>query len=495
VIGSNGNNGLKATPKATGLRPGAMVAALAVFTLLVFWAASGPIVSWQTVSIASVGIVIFAVLCFAISTTRTGVLRNRNIIFALWFVLLGSEEVFSYLTEDPGAGTAGSFSSGAYSEAMIWVFVFLALLIYTVRNPEYLRQIFRGSFKWVAIFGTIALLSCSYAESKFFAAAWSFKLWLVILLLAACTSETETFEDLLAFLKTTMLGFAFLLVVPLIRLFSDPAVLAEGRLYDVAAAPTMLSADAACLVLLALTVSNPRRRGWLLGMAAFGFAVMILAAGKTAIAAGILCSILFFALQRKMSSAGIFVLAMIIVGGLVFILTPVSDYLGTYAKSDQAFSVTGRTEVWEAGWGLIKQKPIMGRGYMSSRFLADKIDVSWHPEHLHDGFLEAWYNNGIFGLFTIIMIQFVIVRNLWRARSVSRQMPYVNQVAVGALVLYLNILINGLVSRAFGSRPDATFMTMFAVVFVSDRLYHAFCVQEEPQPRIAPWQFESATVR
>jgi O-antigen ligase len=442
------------------------------------------------VGIAVVGVAIFAMLCFALSTTQVGVLRNRNVLFALWAVLIGSEEVFSYLTEDTTAG----FSSGAYSEAMIWVFVTLAFLIYTIRHPQYLKRVYAGSFKWVSIFATICLLSVSYAESKNYSLGWCYKMWLVIFLLSACSEEIKTFDDILAFLKWTLAGFVFLAVMPLVRLFQNPEVLAEGRLYDVAAAPTMLSADAAIIVLLALTLSKPKHRGVLGFVAAFGFGIMILAAGKTAIAAGILCSLLFFALQRKMGSAGLFVVGMIIVGGLVFILTPVSDYLGTYAKSDQAFSVTGRTEVWEAGWQLIKQKPILGRGFMSSRFLADKIDVSWHPEHLHDGFLEAWYNNGIFGLFAIIMIQFVIVRNLLLVRKATRDKPYVNQIAMGCFVVYVNVLINGLVSRAFGSRPDATFMAMFAVVLLSDHLVQTFG-PKKVVARTALWQVDSAMAR
>jgi hypothetical protein len=47
--------------------------------------------------------------------------------------------------------------------------------------------------------------------------------------------------------------------------------------------------------------------------------------------------------------------------------------------------------------------------------------------------------------------------------------------------VYLNILINGLVSRAFGSRPDATFMMLFALVFVSERLLQEVRATEERQ--------------
>jgi hypothetical protein len=51
-------------------------------------------------------------------------------------------------------------------------------------------------------------------------------------------------------------------------------------------------------------------------------------------------------------------------------------------------------------------------------------------------------------------------------------------------------LINGLVSRTFGSRPDATFMVLFSLVFVSDRLLAA--ARKKAEVREMPsWQLSS----
>jgi hypothetical protein len=45
--------------------------------------------------------------------------------------------------------------------------------------------------------------------------------------------------------------------------------------------------------------------------------------------------------------------------------------------------------------------------------------------------------------------------------------------AVGCFAIYLDILLNGMVSRTFGSRPDATFMVLFSLIFIGDRLRKA----------------------
>jgi O-antigen ligase len=118
---------------------------------------------------------------------------------------------------------------------------------------------------------------------------------------------------------------------------------------------------------------------------------------------------------------------------------------------------------------------------MSSRFLAYKISVSWQPGHLHNGFLEVLYNNGLIGLFTMIMMHAMIIRNLILVMR-KASLP----LAAGCFAVYLNILINGMVSRAFGSRPDATFTMMFALVFVSERLLQEVS-QAQERPAIASW--------
>jgi O-antigen ligase len=419
------------------------------------------LVSDQAISILAVGVGIFALLGLVLSVS--GSARNRNLIFALWWILLSSEGFFSYMTED---AEGGQVSSGAYSEVMVWVFIIFAFLLYSMKNPQYFRRIFSGSYKWVAWFGVVCFLSCAYAEQPFFSLGWIIKLFLAIALLAACNQEIKDESDLRLFLRVSQWAFAFLVFVPLLRLVSDPAVLATGRLFDVGTAPTMLAADAGILVLLSLALSQPGRRGGALFFAVFGMATMILAAGKAGFVACVFSGLIFFIWQGKFKSAVWFLLGLLVVGAVLMAASPgLASYITGYLGTDQAGTVTGRTDVWSAGWQLIKQKMLFGRGFMSSRFLAYKVNISWQPGHLHNGFLEVWYNNGLIGLFIMLMMHGMIIRNLVRVmRRVSLPL------AAGCFAVYLNILINGMVSRAFGSRPDATFTMMFALVFVSERL-------------------------
>jgi hypothetical protein len=454
-----------------GLRSGLWIGALCVVTagaMALFY----ELVSDQAVTIMVAGVCFFTLLWIVMAVS--GESRGRNLVFALWWVLLGSEALFSYITED---AESGAVSTGAYSEVMIWVFIIFAFVLYSVKNPQYLHKIFAGSFKWVAWFGVVCFLSCAYAEKPLFSLAWIIKLFLAIALLAACNQEIKDSDDLRAFLRVSQWGFAFLVFVPLLRLIADPAVLAKGRLFDVGTAPTMLAADAGVLVLLSLALSRPGHRGWAMFFATFGMLVMILAAGKAGIAGCVFSGLIFFIWQGKFKSAIWFLLGLLAAGALLMVLSPgLASYITAYLGTEQAGTVTGRTDVWSAGWQLIKERMILGRGFMSSRFLAYKISVSWQPGHLHNGFLEVWYNNGIFGLFVMVMMHAVIIRNLILVMR-KASLP----LAAGCFAVYLNILINGLVSRAFGSRPDATFTMLFALVFVSERLLKQVSQSEEKQ--------------
>lgn len=466
-------------------RPMLWIAGLALATLAAL-AGFYELSSDQAISIMLVGSIFFALIYFVVSAAPSQELRNRNLVFALWWVLLGSEEVFSYVTDDAQNG----FSSGAYSEAMIWVFVGFVLLIYTYRHSSYLRTLFTGSYKWVSWFGVMCLLSCAYAEDPKFSLAWIIKLFLAILLLAACKEEIKGDDDLRSFLKTSQWALAFMVSVPLVRLISNLDVLATGRLYDVGTAPTVLSVDAGLLVLYSLMLSQSGKHVARNIFMFLGLIVMLLAGGKTGIVGCIVASIGFFILQGRFKAAARFVLILVAVAGLLLAFTPLGTYLKFYVASGQAESVTGRSEVWSAGWQLIKAKIILGRGFMSSRFLSYKINVDWMPNHLHNGFLEVMYNNGLIGLGVILMMQGWLVRNLIGVmRAVANTHP-LHQLAVGCFAVYLDIFINGMVSRTFGSRPDGTFMILFSLVFVSDRLFAA--AKKKAEVREMPaWQLAS----
>jgi O-antigen ligase len=150
--------------------------------------------------------------------------------------------------------------------------------------------------------------------------------------------------------------------------------------------------------------------------------------------------------------------------------TSLSAYAAGYLQLEQLSSFTGRTDLWTFVMPFILQNPILGHGFIASRFVAViHPDTPFGSSHMHNSFLETLYNNGLVGLGLVLMINFVIVRNLWRTvrDSVSPELRYL---AVGALAAYINLLINAMCNATFGGRPDANYLMLIAMVVISTQL-------------------------
>jgi O-antigen ligase len=88
---------------------------------------------------------------------------------------------------------------------------------------------------------------------------------------------------------------------------------------------------------------------------------------------------------------------------------------------------------------------------------------------MHNSLIEAMYNNGLIGLSLILMVQFVIVRNLWRTIRIAAS-PELRYMAVGCLAAFVNLFINGMANATFGGRPDGPYMMLIALVAISIHL-------------------------
>ena len=170
-------------------------------------------------------------LLFGLSSvvTRTGAATAavyRLTLLIWWFVLI-CEVVFDH-TGSGVEASAGNFSAQAYGEAMMWVMAFGALAIISLQQREYLRQLFSGSYKWVALLALVCTLSSVLSPGRAYSAGWAFKLVLVVLLLQLMSSVMVNVDDVLTFLKVSLWAFFILAVVPATIAFSDPSTAFEG---------------------------------------------------------------------------------------------------------------------------------------------------------------------------------------------------------------------------------------------------------------------------
>jgi O-antigen ligase len=280
------------------------------------------------------------------------------------------------------------------------------------------------------------------------------------------------------FLRITLWGVLVFTFIPLLIAMSDPEGMfngAGGRVID----PTLVSQKGACILLLAqILYSLQKKRLWL-WMGAIGAGVMVLAFGKTSIAAGALCSVLLYVLQGKRKSAIRLVVGLAVLTAIIFATVPqVSQYAYSYQGAD---TLSGRTAVWQMAIPRFEARPIQGYGYLASHFIW--LSVRGHAAefaHLHNSFLDVLYNVGLMGFVPMLLMHYGIVKNLRnamrRAKNPSALMDAEERrssrtlylVASGFLALYLNLLINGMLTTVFGGRAGFLFMSFLAVLAMSE---------------------------
>src|SRR5712675_1561633 len=139
-------------------RTGCIVAALSVFSAFFLQMIASELVSQEVITVILVSAIFFLVLGFCAARSRALAERPKWFIFAVWALLLGSEEIFSYIN-DATTTYESQFAFAAYAQATVWMLCAIALLIFLLGNPASLRGIFSGPYKWVALFAIAALLS------------------------------------------------------------------------------------------------------------------------------------------------------------------------------------------------------------------------------------------------------------------------------------------------------------------------------------------------
>jgi len=423
--------------------------------------------------IGALFVVLFGVVLGAsharLTSVRTTVYRSALLI---WWFLLVWEVVFERLN-DPYSMTQGTFAAAAYEESAMWVLAFCAFLIISLRQPGYLNQVFSGSYKWLSVFILFSLLSVAYAPGKSYSAAWGFKLLLTVLLLQLCASLMQNLNDVVAFLKVTLWAFLVLSIVPVIEAFSDPAhAFEDGRLN---ADPDWLSPVAAAVMLTALILFYVEKKRHYVPLGLVGVMVMFLAFGKTGIAAGMVGVLLFLALRGQFVRSLGLVAGIAVVGVLIISFTPIAGYLHSYAGAD---TFTGRTSIWAAGIQSIRESPyslIWGHGYLATYFAFTRGAAQIEFMHLHNAFLEVAYNDGLLGLGLLLLVNGVIIKNIFGTLRMAatlranghQQGARAYLLTVGVLALYVNSFLGGLFSANFGGRPRNFYMLFLAIFMLS----------------------------
>ena len=287
----------------------------------------------------------------------------------IWASLLILEAIFNSTAGDTETALAGQFSVAVYDEVSVWILLFLVLLFLFLRNPHWISSMFFDQYKWLTAFGVLCAASTIYSPRPMFSFAWSFVLWLVILVLRMCTSLFRDSSDIAAFVRATLWACCLLIVGQVYRALADPSTIFEGGRFG--QNETTLSVVAGLVLVLALTLRSMSTgvSANRLGVAAA--IIMLLSGGKAGIVSSVLSVLFYFLLKKKVGSALLSLVAIVVLGFvLLSVVAPLNAYVDSYAEEGQQTSLTGRTDLWVAAIPLVRQSPILGQGYMASKFVS-----------------------------------------------------------------------------------------------------------------------------
>src|ERR1700676_838237 len=176
---------------------GLLVATLATLSFLLLAARPPWLFSGVTFTVIACGVILFGLLFVVSASQRSqGLDATKSYLrlaLVVWWALLISEQVFSRVTPETES-FAGHFSEAAYGEVAFWALTFLALLLIMPR-PQYLRQAFSGSNKWLSLFAVVCLISAPFSPTPLYSLAWVFKLFIVALLLLLCSATIHDLND------------------------------------------------------------------------------------------------------------------------------------------------------------------------------------------------------------------------------------------------------------------------------------------------------------
>jgi O-antigen ligase len=463
----------------------ALLLAVAGFTVCVMWLWPASMLDSDTMALMLVVIFALAVLYAGLAVCRTTLADADSTVLRLslliWFILLISEGLFDRAGDEVDT-YKGLITSQAYGEAIVWVVAAAILLLVLLPHLGHLRPLFAKNYKWATIYVLVCLLSVTYSPDKTYSLAWCFKLGLVVLLLGVCIPTVSSVAKAILFLRITLWGLLFLTFIPVLIALWDPEGAfsgAGGRLLD----PVLLSQRGGFVFLIATVLYSLQRRRLFLVVSIVGAAVMVMAFGKTSIIAGTFSAGLFLILQGKRKAAGLLFGGLLVLTLVILVTVPqVSRYASSYEGTD---TLTGRTNVWEMALPRIKQRPLQGYGYLATKFmwLSEREKVATFT-HLHNSFLDVAYNLGLLGLVPMIMMHVGLVKNLRRSMRNAKAPPTIGSdaserrssrtlylVAAGCLILYVDLLINGMMTTTFGGRPNCLFMSFLAVLALSEVVY------------------------
>ena len=135
---------------------------------------------------------------------------------------------------------------------------------------------------------------------------------------------------------------------------------------------------------------------------------------KTSIAAFLIAATFYLFRNTRLSRATKVKIGLTGVAIIASLSAPLIDYFQAYSESTDPSTLTGRTVIWASASEIAVEKPLLGHGFYSFRFLIPPIDT-FEAQHAHNEFLQQFFTLGSIGVIVVATLYIVFFLQIRRA--------------------------------------------------------------------------------
>lgn len=331
-----------------------------------------------------------------------------------------------------------------------WIMVFMLI-------PMGLAGIFQlGAMYWLLWVNAILSIIFMYASPHLL---WSVQM--SSLLLAMLIGYTGSLIKVVQAPNDLLRLFHFFGVLGLVLGLINIGLFAGGygteaaRFGGVGVSPGQLSMVFGILVCFCVWLSDQGRnaliRGFWIVVAGLLVISIVLSTQRTGILLAVV-SLIYYLVQKPnkqtLRRIGLMVvLSALLISGLMLISSERREYIfQRFAGEASGLGATsGRVDIWKTGLSACMKQPLTGHGAGS-----DTIQSQLLMGHsFHNAYLSIWYNSGIFGVGTVMLVLF---GTFWQASRLSKLL---RNETMGSEMRLLAGLVLGIIASGFFERALA----------------------------------------
>ena len=322
------------------------------------------------------------------------------------------------------------FQTSPFYGAIFIQLIYLAILLGALVACFYLsapRQFIKNSlFKvkscsFVMIFILLQSLSLIYSETdKMTSILYIFNNVSVVLVSIICFCYYDKYDPLDIYVKYYVLGTFIAISVFLMDPSFSGSRLGDTKFFHPNSIGRLVSFSLVFLCYLSAKKNSGRMKftGVYSILFCFFLLILFLSFSKTSIISFLIAFLLFVFIGGRLRFSTIFWSGMFFLLGLYYSLDMISAYIYDTAGGLAFETASGRTLLWESTWEMILNKPLMGYGFNSFRYVGPDIFTEVMPQ-AHNEILNILFSHGLSGLFIYSFVMVIFFKNSYFTKNIT----------------------------------------------------------------------------